>query len=164
MWEVHGQNASRVGANMARFAIVSIAEMAAANSRIQVRGLVPRLGSHLEIHWEYAVTLFVGVIITHLVLFLSAIVAIRKVAIKDDSFLVIARLLFPLVNVLGDKGTLHDGEQLAKAIQSKCRGAGIVVGPMKNQESDNGYYLDIGENVPLRRGWPEHRHPAGKYT
>ncbi|KAL8923166.1 MAG: hypothetical protein Q9208_004729 [Pyrenodesmia sp. 3 TL-2023] len=162
-WEVHGQSTSQVGANMARFAIGSIAEMAAANSRIQVQGSVPHLGSHLEIHWGYVLALFMGIITTHLVLFLSAIMAIRKVAIKDDSFLAIARLLRPLVNVLGNEGTLLDGKEMAKAIQTKSRGAAVVVGPMKNQGSQDGYSLNIGETVPLRRGWPEHRHPAGKY-
>ncbi|KAL8910662.1 MAG: hypothetical protein Q9171_004078 [Xanthocarpia ochracea] len=115
-WEIHYQNASHVGANMARFAIGSIAEMAATNPRIQVQGLVPYLGSHLEIHWKYVGVLFVGIITTHLILFLSAILAIRKVAIKDDSFLAIARLLLPLVTILGNEGTLLDGKELAKEI------------------------------------------------
>ncbi|KAL8759048.1 MAG: hypothetical protein Q9184_003737 [Pyrenodesmia sp. 2 TL-2023] len=162
-WETHFKTPRHVGANMAKFAISSIAEMAAANSRIQVQGLVPYVGSHLEIYWVYLVTLFMGIITTHLVLSLSAILASRKVAIKDDSLLATARLLQPLINVLGNEGTLLDGKELAKAIQNKSRGAGIVVGPMKNQGRQDGYHLDIGEKVPLRQGWPEHRHPAGKY-
>lgn len=149
---------------MARFAIGSIAEMAAANSRIQVQGLVPHLGSHLEIQWGFVVGLFMVIIITHLVLSLSAVLAIRKVAIKDDSFLAIARLLRPLVNVLGNEGTLLGGKELAKEIQAKSHGSGMVVGPMKIQGSQNRYCLDIGEKVPLRQSWPEHRHPAGKYV
>lgn len=81
--------------------------------------------------------LFAGIIVTHLILLLSAILAIRKVAIKDDSFLAIARLLLPLLNVLGNEGTLLDGKELAKAIQSKYGGNGVVVGPRNNQ--DDGY-------------------------
>lgn len=150
---------------MARFAIGSVAEMAAVNSRIQVQGLVPHLGSHLEVHWAYVVALFMGIVTTHLVLLLSTSLAIRRVAIKDDSFLAIARLLLPLVAVLGSKGTLHNGKELAEAIHAKRgRGVGLVFGPKRIRGCQNGYYLHIGESVPLRRAWPEHRHPAGKYT
>ncbi|KAL9012827.1 MAG: hypothetical protein Q9173_002436 [Seirophora scorigena] len=102
-WEIHWHNATHVGANMAKFAIGSIAQMAAANPPIQVSGSVPKLGSHLEIRWGYAAALFAGIIVTHLVLFLSAILATRKIAIKDDSFLAIARLLLPLFHVLDNK-------------------------------------------------------------
>lgn len=153
---------------MARFAIGSIAQMAAANPLIEVPGSVPNLGSHLEIRWGYVAALFASIIVTHLVLFLSAIVATSKVAIKDDSFLAIARLLLPLFHVLdNNEGTLLDGKELAAAIQSKRgRGGGVAVGPMNdnNQEHQRGYYLDIGGKVPLRREWREHRHPAGRYA
>ncbi|KAI4257248.1 MAG: hypothetical protein L6R42_005788, partial [Xanthoria sp. 1 TBL-2021] len=144
-WEIHYHNARDIGANVARLAIGSIAQMAATNQRIQVPGLVPYLGSHLEIRWNHVAALFAGIIVTHLVLFLSAILAIRKVAIKDDSFLAIASLLLPLFNVLGNEGTLLDSKALAKAIQTKHGGNGVVVGPRNDQ--DDGFYLDIGEEV-----------------
>lgn len=149
---------------MAQFAIGSIAEMAAENRRNQVQGLVPHLGSHLEIRWGYVAALFAGIIVTHLVLYLSVILAIRKVAIKDDSFLAIARLLLPLLNVLDKQGTLLDGKELAEALQLRHGRDGVVVGPRKTQDDQRGYYLDIGEDVPVRREWPERRHPAGKYA
>ncbi|KAL8846139.1 MAG: hypothetical protein Q9221_008756, partial [Calogaya cf. arnoldii] len=135
---------------MARFAIGSIAGMVAANPHIQVPGMVPYLGSHLEIYWAYVVALFMGIVITHLLLLLSGILAVRKVAIKDDSFLAIARLLLPLLNVLGNEGTLLDGKELADAIETKTDGGGIVVGPRRNYDRNGGYYLDVGEEVPLR--------------
>ncbi|KAI4219046.1 MAG: hypothetical protein L6R36_008593, partial [Xanthoria steineri] len=163
-WEIHNHDARHVGANMAQFAIGSIAEMAAENRRNQVQGLVPHLGSHLEIRWGYVAALFAGIIVTHLVLYLSVILAIRKVAIKDDSFLAIARLLLPLLNVLDKQGTLLDGKELAEALQLRHGRDGVVVGPRKTQDDQRGYYLDIGEDVPVRREWPERRHPAGKYA
>ncbi|KAL8672247.1 MAG: hypothetical protein Q9168_003270 [Polycauliona sp. 1 TL-2023] len=162
-WEIQNEDPKDVGANMARFAIGSIAEMASANSHIQVQGLVPYLGSHLEIHWEYVIGLFAGIIITHLFLILSATLATRKVVIKHDSFLAIARLLFPLFDVLGNEGTMLDGRELAGVIQSRS-GAGLLVGPMENLGSRGGYYLDIGQDVPLRCKWPNSRHPAGSYA
>ncbi|KAL9631718.1 MAG: hypothetical protein Q9204_004109 [Flavoplaca sp. TL-2023a] len=164
-WEIHGQNAKHVRENMARFAIGSIARMAATNAPIQVEGLVPHLGSHLEIRWGHVAGLFGGIIATHLVLFLSAIFAIRKVAIKDDSFLAVGRLLLPLLNILGNRGTLLSGKEVAKAIQSQSNtgGAGMVVGPRANEDR-TGYCHDVGEEVPLRSKWPESRHPAGQYA
>ncbi|KAL9000503.1 MAG: hypothetical protein Q9169_000796 [Polycauliona sp. 2 TL-2023] len=162
-WEIHSDDPKEVGANMARFAIGSIAEMASANSQIQVPGLVPHLGSHLEIHWAYVISLFAGIIITHLCLILSAILATQKVVIKDDSCLAISRLLFPLFDVLGNEGTMLDGRKLAEVIQSRS-GAGLIVGPMENHGSRGGYYLDIGKDVPLRKKWPNRRHPAGSYA
>lgn len=114
---------------MARFAIGSLANMAALNPRIQVSGTVPYLGSHLEIRWEYVGGLFGGIILTHLALFLSTILAIRKVVVKDDSFLAVARLLLPLLDVLGGEGTLLQSKELANITQVKTGGKSLVVGP-----------------------------------
>ncbi len=150
---------------MARFAIGSLANMAVLNPRIQVSGAVPYLGSHLEIRWEYVIGLFGGIILTHLVLFLSAILAIRKVAVKDDSFLAIARLLLPLLDALGGEGTLLQSKELAKVIQAKTRGEGLVVGPKLVEGCGQPRYsMGIGKDVPLRQEWPDHRHPAGTYV
>ncbi|KAL8903125.1 MAG: hypothetical protein Q9207_004128 [Kuettlingeria erythrocarpa] len=94
---------------------------------------------HLEVHWAYVVALFMGIVTTHLVLLLSTSLAIRKVAIKDDSFLAIARLLLPLVSILGSKGTLLHGKELAEAIHGKRgRGVRVVFGPKKDRRSRNG--------------------------
>ena len=149
---------------MARFAIGSLASMAVLNPHIQVSGEVPYLGSHLEIRWGYVIGLFGGIIITHLTLFLSAIIAIRKVAVKDDSFLAVTRLLYPLLDILGGEGTLHRGKELADIIQKKTGGKGLVFGPKPVKGSEQaGYSMEIGEEVPLRHEWPGHRHPAGTY-
>lgn len=149
---------------MARFAIGSLANMAALNPRIQVSGAVPCLGSHLEIRWGYVIGLFGGIILTHLALFLSAILAIRKVALKDDSFLAVARLLLPLLDVLGGEGTLLQSKELANIIQGKTGGKGLVVGPkLVEGGGQPRYSMKIGNDVPLRHEWPDHRHPAGTY-
>ncbi|KAL8767616.1 MAG: hypothetical protein Q9209_005946 [Squamulea sp. 1 TL-2023] len=135
--------------------------MAALNPRIKISGEVPHLGSHLDVRWGYVIGLFGGIILTHLVLYLSAILAIRKVAVKDDSFLAIARLLLPLLNALNGKGTMLQSKELAKAIQAKTGGEGLVVGPKQMEEDGQPRYaMDIGKDVPLRQKWPGHRHPA----
>ena len=149
---------------MARFAIGSLANMAALNPRIYASGEVPCLGSHLEIRWGYVIGLFAGIIFTHLALFLSAILAVRKVAVKDDSFLAVARLLLPLLDVIEGEGTLLQSKDLAKLIQRKTKGDGFVVGPKLVEGSGQpSYSMTIGQDVPLRHEWPDRRHPAGTY-
>ena len=83
---------------------------------------------------------------------------------KDDSFLAVARLLLPLLDVFEGKGTLLQSKELANIIQARSGGRSLVVGP-KLIEGDGQprYCLTIGEDVPLRQGWPDHRHPAGTY-
>ena len=150
---------------MARFAIGSLANMADLNPRIPVNGAVPYLGSHLEIRWGYVIGLFGGIILTHLALFLLAILAIRKVAVKDDSFLAVAHLLLPLLDVLGGEGTLLESKELADIVQAETGVKGLAVGPklFEGGGAQPKYSLTIGEDVPLRHEWPGHWHPAGTY-
>lgn len=163
-WDIHNNKSNRVGENMARFAISSLANMAALNPPIQVIGEVPNLGSHLEIRWGYVLGLFGGIIFTHLALYLSAIVAVRKVVVKDDSFLAVAYLLNPLLQDLGGVGTLLGSKELAAHIQRKVGGEGLVVGPkVVERGAQAKYSMGIGKGVHLRHEWPDHRHPTGTY-
>ena len=57
---------------MAEFAIGSIATMADNNPPIQAPGMVPHLGSHLNVHWNYALPLLVGIAVVHLLLVLGS--------------------------------------------------------------------------------------------
>ena len=74
-WESHFKEADQVGADMAEFAIASISTMASRNPQIQVEGLVPYLGSHLEVKYYYLIPLLAGIIGAHLMLFLLNIYA-----------------------------------------------------------------------------------------
>ncbi len=60
---------------MAEFAIGSISMMASANPRIPVDGLVPYLGSHVEVKWYYLIPLVAGINGAHLALFMLNIYA-----------------------------------------------------------------------------------------
>ena len=57
---------------MAAFAIGSIATMANNNPTIRAPGLVPHLGSRLNVHWDYALPLLVGIAVVHLLLVLGS--------------------------------------------------------------------------------------------
>ena len=54
-WEVHLKEPDEVGADMAEFAIGFISTMARTIDQIQVDSLVPHLGNHLEMKWNYVI-------------------------------------------------------------------------------------------------------------
>lgn len=148
---------------MARFAIASISRLASFNRPIQLPGVVPYLGSHLEIKWWAVGAIFGGVIAVHFALYTSAIWSVRKVAVKDDSFVAIARLLRPLVDKVGNAGTLLEGKELSRVIQRNIPVGSVVYGPRRREDHQLGYYLDVGEDVDLRQQWEGGRHPDGIY-
>ena len=55
--ELHFQNASKAGANMVEFAIRSLSTMAFRNPSVQVPGLVPYLGTSLDLNWKFFMSL-----------------------------------------------------------------------------------------------------------
>ena len=69
-YEVHYQPTDNVGANMARFAIGSISTFTGFNRQIDVDGMVPHLGSSLQVHWYYVIPVLVGICAFHLALVL----------------------------------------------------------------------------------------------
>ena len=67
-WDVHGKPTDEVGANMAEFALGSIATMASNNPAIQTLGQLPTLGSRLKVTWAFATALLVSIAGMHSVL------------------------------------------------------------------------------------------------
>ena len=76
-YEVHFREADQVGADMAEFAFGSLSMMAYTNPQIKLPGLIPYLGSRLQVHWYYIIPLLVGIAGVHLVLFGSAVLLTR---------------------------------------------------------------------------------------
>ena len=54
-----------VGANMAEFALGSIATLASKNPPTVIPGSLPRLGSRLKVDWAYAIAVFVCIAAAH---------------------------------------------------------------------------------------------------
>lgn len=73
-WELHYHDATTAGANMAEFAIRSLSTMADRNSSIQAPGLVPHLGTGLEVYWKYALVLCGCIVVVQLALSISVYV------------------------------------------------------------------------------------------
>ncbi|KAL9622285.1 MAG: hypothetical protein Q9160_003296 [Pyrenula sp. 1 TL-2023] len=76
-WDIHFKTPDEIGANMAEFALISIATMASKNPSVQIAGSLPHLGKQLDIEWAAALVLLLGIAGVHLVLFLLAIYANR---------------------------------------------------------------------------------------
>lgn len=66
--ELHFHNATRAGANMAEFAIRSLSTMAYKNPSVQVPGLVPYLGSSLDLNWKFFLGLYSGIVVAQFLL------------------------------------------------------------------------------------------------
>lgn len=73
-WDLHSLNgtvsdAMRASAKIAEFAISSISTMACKNPSIQVAGLVPYLGTCLEVNWNYAIPICAIIVVVQLILY-----------------------------------------------------------------------------------------------
>jgi len=81
-WEIHNHRLDEVGANMASFALGSLATR---NTSIQVPSLVPILGYALYFHWDYVIELCTCIVGVHFILCAAAINTSRLVVIEDES-------------------------------------------------------------------------------
>lgn len=66
--ELRSQNDSKAGANMVEFAIRSLSTMAFRNPSVQVPGLVPHLGTSLQVYWKYVGALCGSIVFVQFVL------------------------------------------------------------------------------------------------
>lgn len=77
--------------------------------------------------------------------------------------LAIARLLLPLVNVLGDTRTILRGKEMSQRIAANPEfEQGVVYGTRRCTGSEE-YYLDLAEGVQTSDQWAGGRHPDGMY-
>jgi len=83
------------------------------------------------------------------------------VVIKDESNLSIARLLRPLVDRMGNSGTLVDGEEMSGVIEENLPRGGVY-GP-REDGGGVGRMLHIWEGTRPRERWANRRHPDGRY-
>lgn len=73
-FELHFQDDKKAGANMAEFAIRSLSTMAYRNPQIQISGLVPYLGTSLNILWRYVIPLCVCIVAAQVALSIAVYV------------------------------------------------------------------------------------------
>lgn len=148
---------------MAEYAIGSISYMASRNPNVSFMGNLTHLGQRIEPKWGSAIPLLLVIVAAHFALVAAAVFASKSAVIKDDSALAIARLLRPLVDVLGDSGTAMSAKEISERIDEQDRfRQGVVYGPQEDT-SLGIYRLDIGNDIRTEDGWPGGRHPDGIY-
>ena len=93
LWEVHGLPDEQASANIAEFALRSLAKMAEKNPIISLPGQVPQLGSKLTIHRTFCYILLGIIMAMHLALCIGIALGTKSVVKTDDSPEKIAKLL-----------------------------------------------------------------------
>ncbi|KAL8786671.1 MAG: hypothetical protein Q9195_008107 [Heterodermia aff. obscurata] len=157
-WETQGLTAEEVGSRMSEFAIGSIAAMSVYNPAIQIPGMLPRLGYHLSVEWQYVIALAACIAGVHCLLVALILWISRPIVVTDDSNLAVARLLKGLVDPLGHGGGLLDGEEIAEAVQKE--GERVSYGVSEGVE---GTILAVGPGLEVRKRLPGRKFPAGQY-
>ena len=146
---------------MAEFAMKSLVTMINNNPTIHTNGSLPHLGSRLSVDWQFAGALSAWILAIQFAIFAVVVRTAQIVVVKDDTSLSTARLLRPLVNGLGDRGTLVRAKELSPNLQKRYR-SGLVYGP-RTVKGHVGYSLDIAEDILPLASWPAGKHPGGTY-
>lgn len=76
--EIHHHTPEQVGANMAKFALLSLATMVRRNPSVQIRGRVPYLGSRLTVYWQYFIALLSCIVGVHFALFVVIVLWVKR--------------------------------------------------------------------------------------
>lgn len=84
--------------------------------RINVTGDYPTQAQVVDVEWEWAIPLLIGIPGGQFLVLLAVLVWANKVIIKDESCLATARLLRPVVDKLGEKGCLLTGDEIAEEL------------------------------------------------
>lgn len=156
--ETHNLNAQQVGADIAEFAVGSLAAMAKLNPKQYVRGTLPTLGYHLDAHWQYIIALAACIGGVHCLLVAIMLWIARPIVVIDDSNLCTARLLQGLVGRLEGRGSLLSAKEIAEEIQrAGSKNRQVVYGT--ECDSDGRRVLTLGEDVQVRRNLFNGRFP-----
>ena len=152
---------------MSQFAIGSLAEMAAFNPPITIEGTIPTLGYHLNVEWNYSITLVACIAAAHTILVALMLRISRPIIVAGDSNMVVARLLQGLVGRLDGKASLLDGKELAKAIEKEgnAHDKQVVYGvrEVAGEGHDSNKVLEISSDVKVRKDLIGGRFPKGAY-
>lgn len=147
--ETHYLDAQQVGADIAQYAVGSLAAMAHLNPTHQVPGTLPTLGYHLDAHWQYVIALAACIAGVHCLLVAIMLWMARPIVVIDDSALCTARLLQGLVGRLNGRGSLLSAKEIAEEIQIAGSPKGKVVYGIE-RDSSGRRVLKFGEDVQVR--------------
>ena len=118
--------------------------------------LIPGTGVQLTLdHPGNIHAILVTILAVHLVLFVAGAFLANQVVVMDDSYLAIAHLLRPVVEELGNKGSLLNGDDVCDALGDDVE----VVYVSTTKKSTNGLvrHLELADVAPSKS------FPAGLY-
>ena len=178
LWEAYRLNATQVGANIARFTIGSLANMATFNPKQLRPGTLPILGYHLDTKWNYIIALLVCIGVAHCLLIAAILWISRPVVVLEDSDLSTARLLHSLVGKLDGRGSLLDPKEFAAELQRKVidrsqssdvkdaeeEKGKVAYGISKRNDLGGLRALDMGEDLVVRKRFDGGKFPKGLYA
>ena len=146
-WETHFLPDERVGANMAEFALRSLATMAELNSSVQISGRFTYLGSHLEVynHWLNLIAVLLTTASLHLILLLVSVRMTRTVVVTDDSSTAIAGLLENTERPTQREGQINE--------EPPYNSGDLLCGPLNTPNGN--YILRIREDVKPLKWWKD---------
>lgn len=147
---------------MSEFAIGSLATMANLKSSQQEQDTVPVLGYQLPIEWRYLIPLIVIITVAHFILVGLTLWIARSVVVLDASNLCTARLLEGFMRKLNGRGSLLNGEEIAKAIETQGIGEVRVVYGLEERNAEK--VLRLGDEKEIMRGLKLGRFPRGAYS
>ncbi len=152
---------------MSEFAIGSLASMAGLNLPIKIPGTVPTLGYHLNVEWNYSLTLAACIAAAHALLVGLILWISRPIIVGGDSNLAVARLLQGLVGRLDGRGSLLDAKELAEAVEKEGdpqhRQVVYGVRDTTDESLGTGKVLEISGDAEVRTNLIGGRFPKGAY-
>lgn len=163
-WDIDQLGAQEVGALMAEFAVGSLAALANLNPTQKVSGILPILGYHLDVNWQYIIALSACIGGVHCLLVAITLWIARPVVVIDESNLCTARLLQGVVGRLEGRGSLLSGKRIAEEIQRAGSEHGqVVYGISQWRDVGEEPVLTLGEEVQVRKRLKGGRFPKGSY-
>lgn len=135
---------------MSEFAIGSLATMVNLNPSQQVEDTVPVLGYQLSVEWRYVIPLIAIIAIVHFILVGLMLWIATSVVVLDASNLCMARLLEGLMRDLNGRGSLLNGREIAKAIETQGTGEVRVVYGFEENNAER--ILRLGDEKESMRG------------
>jgi hypothetical protein len=146
-------NTDGIGSTISMFAIgvVSVAAFYNPNA-FNVSGLQPQTGNQLHVdHWDW-IWMIMGLIVgvQGAAFVLTAFLA-NRVVVKDESVLATARLLRPVLDRLGDEGTIMEGNEICHRLDPEQERRFIYTVPIVRDEP---YRVELGD-LPRMRSFPD---------
>jgi hypothetical protein len=142
-----------MGSNLAHFAIgvVSMAALYTSHT-FNVTGLEPHIANELKVDDWNLIWMIMGLIlgVQGAAFVLTAFWA-NRVVVKDESALATARLLRPILDGLGDDGTILSGKEICNELDAGAERRYIYTALKRR---DDPYRVELGD-WPRRRTFPE---------